>query len=149
MPNSDMAAGSLLDAGVIVLGLIVGVLVWSVRPEAFKWLKVYFITVLTVAILATIGMLVTGDDGGSGGTTVVMRYVFHVAVWWPYFKRSKRVRATFGSNFEFMPKCICTNLRRDCQIGESMSFKCPVHGLMTIDRRIQQPVVLPHVEPPG
>jgi hypothetical protein len=56
------------------LGLITAVKLWRVRPDAFKWLKAYFLI------------------------SLLLVHFIWVLIWWPYFKRSRRVKATFGRN---------------------------------------------------
>jgi hypothetical protein len=55
------------------LGLIAAVKLWRVRPDAFKWLQAYLISLL-------------------------LAHPIWALIWWPYFKRSRRVKATFGRN---------------------------------------------------
>ena len=89
--------------GFSLQGVITGLKVWSVKPEAFKWLRAWFITLFVVGVLASAAEIIQGAMAAHAGapeppTSHPVAAIVYAAVWWSYFKRSKRVKATFGRN---------------------------------------------------
>ena len=95
-------AGNPQNGFVVIISLMlcafsvyVGTSLWRIRPQALKLVKIYFIVTLGLALLALVGSiagnqqkdLVRAIDG-----------LIAVAIWWSYFKKSKRVKATLGRN---------------------------------------------------
>jgi len=78
------------------------------KPSAFAWLWSYFgvfAAIMVLGLTATlVGGAVTGETGPDAAESkmrevlVMIRGLGFVALWLSYFKRSKRVRATFGRN---------------------------------------------------
>lgn len=49
-------------------------------------------------------------------------------------------------------RCVCEEMIKRCGWAESLTFKCPEHGKITVDRRSvvnQAPVVLSNTGPVG
>ena len=82
-----------------------GVALWRVATNALRLVKVYFVVVLIVATLAIASGILTAPATRASQTpsqdnflTVGFRALISVAIWWSYFKKSKRVKATYGAN---------------------------------------------------
>ncbi len=92
--------------GVIFLDLLLsaaavttGVSVWSKQSWAFTMVKAYFITMIVVAVLIFIGAATeTNSQVQIDSFVTGIRVLVWVGIWWSYFRRSKRVLATFGRN---------------------------------------------------
>ena len=102
-----------VDLALAVFAFYTGISLWRVRLNALKMVKVYFLVQLAVAVLSVLAVVIGASTGADQGvaldkakeaemvTTDVLnslRPALFVWIWWSYFKRSKRVRATFGSN---------------------------------------------------
>lgn len=87
-----------------VLAICTGVALWRVASNALRLVKAYFVVVLIVGILAIVGGIVTASATPSqtppqeNFLTVGFRMLIGVAIWWYYFRKSKRVKATYGAN---------------------------------------------------
>ena len=96
----------LIAAGLALAGFSIytGIAVARVRPNALRLVKIIFIVMLVLAFLSLLGSFSSGDVGESGqgsrlqGVIGAGRIVLAVGIWWSYFRKSTRVRATFGSN---------------------------------------------------
>ncbi len=91
------------------LAIATGVSLWAVRRSALRLVKVFFISMLCVALLPLIGSLIaslshqgltraTGVSPADDGLTSAGQTFGYVATWWLYFSKSKRVKATYGAN---------------------------------------------------
>jgi hypothetical protein len=88
----------------------VGITAWRVRRNALRVVKAYFLVQLALAALGLLVVVVGANTGAYPGglekkTEMVtveafnsLRPAIFVWIWWSYFKRSKRVRATYGAN---------------------------------------------------
>lgn len=94
-----------------VFAFYTGISLWRVRLNALKLVKVYFLVQLALAALSVLAVVVGASTGAyQGGTEYQtaemvttdalnsLRTALFVWIWWSYFKRSKRVRATYGLN---------------------------------------------------
>jgi hypothetical protein len=81
-----------------VFSIVVGVCVYLVRPYALKLLIIYFL--ICAAIDGCLLVLFSRLDAGSQDNAFgyLLWNGIMLVVWFVYFKRSKRVRATFGRN---------------------------------------------------
>ncbi|HEY3767464.1 MAG TPA: DUF2569 family protein [Candidatus Angelobacter sp.] len=79
-------------------GVLVGAMLWNVHPRAFLLLWIYFgMTALMVAL--AVFNLATNEEGATAHDSIlVFRSVIYSVAWFLYFKRSERVKATFGRN---------------------------------------------------
>jgi len=89
--------GMVLEFLRVAFGIVVGIFVWNVRPVAFTLLWFYFGLVGAFAVLGIIGSALDAEEGAKG-LVVSIRSLGYVFVWFLYFRRSERVRATFGRN---------------------------------------------------
>ena len=94
-----------------VFAFYTGISLWRVRLNALKLVKVYFLVQLALAALSFLAVVVGARMGAyQGGTEYQtaemvttdalnsLRTALFVWIWWSYFKRSKRVQATYGLN---------------------------------------------------
>ena len=98
---------SLLSLAFIVLiasyQIYVGALLWKVTPDALGTLKVYFIvvSVLGVVLLGG-GMAMLAVPRLSRFSERLLldgaRTLLSTLIWWLYFRKSRRVRNTYGRN---------------------------------------------------
>ena len=103
------------DIPLAAFAFYVGITLWRVRPNALKVVRVYFIVTLVCTLaLAALNLLVVAFGASAGMypstlekktemmTTAILRPLLQPAlfiwIWWTYFKRSKRVRATYRAN---------------------------------------------------
>lgn len=82
-----------------------GIALWRVAHNALRLVKVYFVCYLVIAVLAIVaGILgapatrVSQTPSQDNFLTVGFRALIWVAIWWSYFRKSKRVKATYGAN---------------------------------------------------
>lgn len=86
----------------LVVGeLTAGVLVWIQSATAFRFLKFYFGFLVFIGLaFITIGSLTIEDQ--QGGSLSMIKFGIEELLWaigwYIYFRRSRRVRATFGRN---------------------------------------------------
>lgn len=90
------------DLSLAAFSIYTGITIWRIQPIALKLVKAYFIVSLVVACLAILGSFSADLKETQGKTTsplvIGLRLLVYVAIWWSYFKKSARVKATFGSN---------------------------------------------------
>ena len=82
-----------------------GISLWRRTGNALRLVKIYFIVVLILAALAIASgiMTLTATPASEPPSqdnllTIGIRMLIGVAIWWSYFKKSKRVKATYGDN---------------------------------------------------
>jgi hypothetical protein len=87
-----------------VLSIYTGVGLWKRKTSALRWLKVYFLVNLALAALCLAASIILRkgylerDLSINPLVDVSLRIVSSVIIWWAYFKKSKRVKATYGRN---------------------------------------------------
>lgn len=84
-----------------MLGLVTGIMVWSIQPNAMNWMRGYFVIGIVTRLAALI--LISTKANVSDGHwlehfTDQCLGVFGLIAWIGYFNSSARVKATFGSN---------------------------------------------------
>ena len=98
-PNSSHV---LIDLGIAVFAFYVGLSLWRIQPNALKLVKAYFIVGIVQAcslIASSIYLPVRVSKQPSGGPFETgIRILVLVAIWATYFRKSERVKATYGSN---------------------------------------------------
>jgi hypothetical protein len=98
-PGSDLA-GIVLALARTAFGLVVGIFVWNVRQVAFTLLWIYFGVIVVYSLLGILGSITLANEGQSEPLAVAysIRSIVYVVIWFFYFRKSQRVRATFGRN---------------------------------------------------
>jgi hypothetical protein len=97
----DMIAAALEMAPSIVrtvAGLTVGILVWQVRPFALSILRIYFCVIGALGALGIVWFAVSNSRSAGENLLPSMLSLSFTVIWFLYFHRSVRVRATFGRN---------------------------------------------------
>jgi FtsH-binding integral membrane protein len=90
-----------LCAGMSLLAVATGVCVWSASKDALFMVKVYFIALLCVNVLALINVFTRMHPGDPARTDLIfssLRSLAGLALWFAYFKKSKRVWWTLNGN---------------------------------------------------
>jgi hypothetical protein len=93
-----------IDLGLTALSIYTGVALWRRRTNSFRWLKAYFLVLLTFAVLGLLASIILRRSYLERDLSInpvlggCIRTVASVIIWWAYFKKSKRVRATYGRN---------------------------------------------------
>ena len=90
----------LLGVGFATLAVITGGSVWRVLPYALRLVKVYFVSLLCLGVFAILSSLPDHELAriNYAGLMEAFYTLIFVALWWFYFRKSKRVKATFGVN---------------------------------------------------
>lgn len=92
--------------GHAVFSFLVGLSLWLVRQRALGLLKAYFLLLLSVGTLAMFGIAyelsaghhsIAEPQSADNLASAVQPFIF-VIIWWSYFRKSQRVRLTFGTN---------------------------------------------------
>jgi len=84
-----------------MLGLVTGIMVWSIQPTAMNWLRSYFLIgiVTRIAALILISTKAYLNDGHWFEHFIAQCIgLFVLIAWIAYFNFSARVKATLGSN---------------------------------------------------
>jgi hypothetical protein len=94
---------SMLDMLRVFYGLGVGVFLWMKRPIALVLLRVYFIAFAVMAALAILAMIAISLRTHSSiflsaRFTAIGTLLGYMMLWFAYFKKSVRVRNTYGAN---------------------------------------------------
>jgi len=81
----------------------VGLSVWRVAQEALQYLKIFFLVRTGLAVLAILAGAITlsGSEAlGESESLFIAGFgtIINTAIWWSYFRKSRRVRETFGTN---------------------------------------------------
>jgi len=97
--DSD-SSGIVLELARTAFGVVLGILIWNVRQVAFTLLWIYFGLVVVISILGIIGSTALADEGQGNALALMysIRSLIYAVIWFFYFRKSQRVRATFGRN---------------------------------------------------
>ncbi len=80
------------------LGVLVGIMIWNLYRHSFVWLWIYFgITALLLAMRIADFIFVVPNRNFHEITLIFCSAIYSLA-WFLYFKRSDRVKTTFGRN---------------------------------------------------
>ncbi len=92
------------DIGLAAAFVFIGIKLWTNGPRAFFWVQVYFlvrfslIAFLVIAVIISKRPIFNADHSFNSWLEAAMSGLAGVLMWWLYFKKSKRVRATYGAN---------------------------------------------------
>ncbi|HEX4604238.1 MAG TPA: DUF2569 family protein [Candidatus Angelobacter sp.] len=96
--SSDIGLEFVFNLAWAAFGILLGAMLWNVHQSAFLLLWIYFGMTALILVLAIVN-LATADSGATVHDSVLLfRSIIYGAAWFIYFKRSERVRATFGRN---------------------------------------------------
>jgi hypothetical protein len=98
-PNSY----NLIDVARVLYGVVVGIILWMQRRIAIQLVGVYFIVVLATIVLVLLIFLAAWTRTKSPfllgrGIGSILPSVIHNVLWFLYFRKSERVRNTYGAN---------------------------------------------------
>jgi hypothetical protein len=103
--NSGDAFVGGFDLVFAAFAIYTGIVLWRVATKALRAVKVYFVAGLVMATIAIVGGILTAPAAVASTPpsqdnflAVGIRMLIGVAIWWSYFKKSKRVKATYGAN---------------------------------------------------
>jgi hypothetical protein len=88
----------LTEVAFTILAFCTGLSLWRVRPHALRWVRVYLIVGSCLMMVAGLQRQTYGPTSSNLYENPVAVAVVYVVTWWQYFRKSKRVKATFGSN---------------------------------------------------
>jgi len=102
--KSALILDNLASSAILIYGFIVGCIIWSGSPQGRDIARRFLLIRLFVFIgLAVVALLIMGDlpseviAGKIGGVVVALfREGVYFTIWWLYFKKSKRIRNTYG-----------------------------------------------------
>jgi low temperature requirement protein LtrA len=97
---SDSSAYSVIDLALVAYMIITGVNLWRLTGRALRLTKVLLAIQFWLGIVLIIIQIASSNTESTSGTsssdTAGFRMLVTSTIWWFYFKRSKRVKATFG-----------------------------------------------------
>ena len=100
----------IFDVALAGFSAVVGIALWRVIPHSLGLVRAYFIVLLGVGLLSlAVGLLSNLGSFALQGRSLAspesvetlfgaIRPAIFAVVWWSYFKKSQRVRLTFGRN---------------------------------------------------
>ncbi|HMC32367.1 MAG TPA: DUF2569 family protein [Candidatus Angelobacter sp.] len=93
----------MLQALRILYGAVMGVILWTGRAIALRMLRVYFIAVAVTLALSTLQMIAVSLRAHesiflSDNFTATFSPIGFAILWFAYFRKSVRVRNTYGAN---------------------------------------------------
>jgi Protein of unknown function (DUF2569) len=96
--SGDFGIEVLFNIAWAAFGVLVGAMLWNVHSRAFLLLWIYFAMAALIIVMAVVN-LATAEEGVTAHDSIlVFRSIIYCTTWFLYFKRSDRVRATFGRN---------------------------------------------------
>jgi hypothetical protein len=98
-----LSSPNLLNDLAALYGAVVGTVLWLKQPISLMLLRIYFIIAAGVAVLAMLNLIATALRMHEPlflmrGFTGALEYVGIMLLWFAYFRKSARVRNTYGSN---------------------------------------------------
>jgi Protein of unknown function (DUF2569) len=79
-------------------GVATGIMIWNLYRHSFVWLWIYFgITALLLAMRIA-DLIFVAPNRNFHEITLIFRSAIYSTAWFLYFKRSDRVKETFGRN---------------------------------------------------
>jgi hypothetical protein len=91
---------------ILLYGFIVGCMIWNRNPNGRKIAKKFLlirlfgligIVFISIIIMGDMPFKVVASVIGSAVSSIFLNFIWFL-IWWFYFKRSKRVRNTYGAN---------------------------------------------------
>jgi hypothetical protein len=94
---------SIIDLGLAGFSVVTGVAIWRLWPRALTLTKVLLGIQFAIGALIVLGQIVeTSTSGASSSSSspdaTGARALVGSIIWFSYFKKSRRVKATFGRN---------------------------------------------------
>lgn len=88
---------NLINVGLSIYGLIVGIALWRVQPGAVRGAKRFLWCLLAFSVGALFLPILFGLPV-AGAATIQPLGIFSFLIWFFYLKKSKRVKATYGAD---------------------------------------------------
>ncbi len=87
----------------VLYGIVVGGALWLKQPVSLMLLRIYFIIAAATAVLSVLNLIATALRMHVSlflmpNFTPALEYVGIILLWFAYFRKSVRVRNTYGSN---------------------------------------------------
>jgi hypothetical protein len=99
---SEPSVYSVIDVGLAAFSIFTGVSIWKVSSRALKLTKILLIIQLCLGALLVVAQILESSSATSSHSSssdpTGMRMLAGSVIWFSYFKKSKRVKATFGRN---------------------------------------------------
>jgi hypothetical protein len=99
---SEPSAYSAIDVGLAAFSIFTGVSIWKVSPRALKLTRILLIIQFCLGALLVLAQILDSSSAtsshGSTSDPTGTRMLVGSVIWFSYFKKSKRVKATFGRN---------------------------------------------------
>jgi hypothetical protein len=96
---------TVLSIGLMAFSIYAGSALWSVKDDAVKTAKAYFVTMLIYSVAGPFILIAISDLPAEArgamaaeGTKQAIRGITGFAIWFTYLTRSKRVRATYAQS---------------------------------------------------
>ncbi|MFL6314061.1 MAG: DUF2569 family protein [Terriglobales bacterium] len=93
-PGPDIAS-YIVWAG---LGILVGIMIWNLYRHSFVWLWIYFGVTALLLVVRIADLAFVESNQNFHEITLIFRSAIYSIAWFLYFKRSDRVKTTFGRN---------------------------------------------------
>jgi len=99
---SEPSVYSVIDVGLAAFSIFTGVSIWRVSSRALKLTKILLIIQLCLGALLVVAQILESSSATSSHSSssdpTGARMLAGSVIWFSYFKKSKRVKATFGRN---------------------------------------------------
>jgi len=87
----------------LLYGMVVGAALWLKQPVSLMLLRIYFIIAAATAVLGVLNLIATTLRMHESlflmpAFTGAIEHVGIILLWFAYFRKSARVRNTYGSN---------------------------------------------------
>lgn len=93
-----------IELGLAALYIYTGIGLWRIKTSALNWVEILFIVQLALVALSALATIGSKRGPWERDFSInpfleqgILR-LSHTIIWWAYFKKSKRVRATYGRN---------------------------------------------------
>jgi hypothetical protein len=96
--SGDFGMEFLFNIGWAAFGVLTGFVIWSRQQRVFRLLWIYFGITAVLIALAVVNLVSTKDGVPMHDSILVFRSAIYCVAWFVYFKRSDRVKTTFGRN---------------------------------------------------
>jgi hypothetical protein len=99
---SEPSAYSAIDLGLAAFSIFTGVNVWKVSPRALRLIRILLLIQFCLGALLVLAQIFDASSAASSHSATSdptgTRMLIGSVIWLWYFKKSKRVKATFGRN---------------------------------------------------
>jgi len=80
------------------LGITVGIMIWNLYRHSFVWLWIYFGITALLLVMRIADLAFVESNQNFHEIALTFRSAIYSIAWFLYFKRSDRVKRTFGRN---------------------------------------------------